>query len=216
MPSVGNETNHYINGATITGGLSFEGPLGANAYLNRDVAAKLARDQAVNRGMGYYAETFPRLSAASASASVSQTIYFSAIGLLQGDVVTSILTAVNAANNTATLTKLGLFTSAGVLLAATADASVAFNSTGVKSTALTAAYTVTADGLYYLGFLNVASTGASLYRTTAGLVAGGLGAFTGGSGACGTQASQADFPALGAAATIGFAGTPISYWLAVA
>lgn len=210
MPSVGNETNHRVDGLTISGGLAFEGPGGANAYLNRDVSAMLARTAAANRGMGYYAETVPYLSCGAASVSVTGRLYGVAIGLLAGDVVSNIICAVNVINNTPTLTKLGLYTTGGTLLAGTADASSAFGSTGKKVTALTAPYTVTADGVYYVVFINTAATGASMFRAHGG--GNAFQAVTGGVAAMVNQDSQTDLPA---SATFTATANAFGYWMAI-
>ena len=52
----------------------------------------------------------------------------------------------------------GLYTSAGVLMSATADQSVAWATGGLKSMALTAAQAVTYGGFYYVGFYAVTGT----------------------------------------------------------
>jgi hypothetical protein len=213
MPSVGNELNHTIDGLTVRGGLALEGNGGAATYLSREVAAKLARENAANRAMGYYAETVPCNAAGAASVSISQRVYGVAIGLLAGDVVSNLIVACNVINNTATLTKLGLANSSGTMLAQSAEVSSTFGTTGKKVIAMAAPYTVTADGLYYAVFLNVASTGASLFRANGG--GNAFQAVTGFSALNVNQDSQSDLPANGAALTLAATANAFGYWIAV-
>jgi hypothetical protein len=213
MPSVGNETNHNLDGLTVRGGLGIEGAGGITAYLSREVAAKLARENAANRAMGYYAETVPCNAAGAASVSISQRVYGVAIGLLAGDVVSNLIVACNVINNTATNTKLALASSGGTILVSSAECSATFGSTGKKVVPMTAPYTVTADGLYYALFLNVASTGASMFRAHGG--GNAFQAVTGGVAAMVNQDSQADLPAVGAAATLAASANAFGYWIAV-
>lgn len=210
MPSVGNETNHVMDGLTVRGGLALEGAAGQVSYLNRDVASMLARQSACMRDLGYYAETGMRVAASASSVTITQRVYFVGIGLLAGDVVSNIIVACNTINNTPTLTRLGLYSQAGALLASTADASTPFGSTGLKVTAVTTPYTILTDDLYYLAFLNVAATGAALNRLNGGSSA--FQASTGGVVPQGNQDSQSDLPA---SATITATANAFGLWMAV-
>src|SRR4051812_10669111 len=87
----GNEANHTMDGLTVRGGLALQGDAGVQTYLNRDVAGMVARNAALLKGTGYYAETFPFAASNTSLAGTSQTIYAMACGLLAGDVVTNIL-----------------------------------------------------------------------------------------------------------------------------
>lgn len=210
MPSVGNELNHVIDGLTVRGGLGLEGVAGQVSYLNRDVASMLARQSACMRDLGYYAETGQRVAASASSVTVTQRLYGVSIGLLAGDLVSNLIAACNTANNTPTLTKLGLYSQAGVLLASSADASSAFGSTGLKVTAMTTPYLVPADDMYYAAFLNVATTGAALNRLNGGSSA--FQASTGGAAPQVNQDTQSDLPA---SATFTATANAFGLWIAV-
>jgi hypothetical protein len=206
----GNETNHILDGVTVRGGLAIEGAGGLTTYLNRDAAAFVAREAVRMRGQGYYAETLQKGSGNTQTVTTSGTTYCVGIGLLAGDVVTNISVLLNTVPVAPTLTKVGIFTKAGTLLGASADASAAFATLGLRTTALTSPVTITADDYYYLAFLNVAGTGAALVRGGGGL---NINTYNGVSGSfsAGVQTSQSD---LGSGAiTLGAA--PFYFWFGV-
>lgn len=99
----------------------------------------------------------------------SGTMQLCLVGLRAGDTVTNIVAPVQTAGTALTFVKMGLFNSTGGFIAATASVSASFNGISTPAavvTPLTSAYSVTADGGYYLGFLQYGSgaTGATLLR----------------------------------------------------
>lgn len=215
MPQVGNESNHTMDGLTIRGGLGIVGAAGATAYLDRDAAADVARSNALRRGQGIYAETTPLGGCNASIAGVSQSVYANAVGLLAGDVVSSITVLAIVVSTTATLVKVGLATSAGVMLGQSASVHGAFNSpAGMVTSALTAPYTVLTDGLYYPHILQVAATGATLICGRASMALGN-GAIGAGSPLTGIWTGQADLPANGSSLTLSTATTCRTVWFGI-
>lgn len=207
----GNETNHTLDGLTVRGGLSLEGTGGVSTYLNRDAASDVARRMALMRGLGYYAETYPQVCHSGASLLNSGGCHFVAIGLLAGDVVTSITVQLEATGTSITLAKNGLYSVAGTLLASSASGHASFGTLGKKTLAMTTPYTITTDGMYYVCHIQVAASSAQVMKA-----AGGLGSSQGvGSGGLvqGFQGGQADLPA---SATISLSASSLGMWMAVA
>jgi len=120
-----------------------------------------ARDQAKRNGLGYTGESFDRDGIASALAFTSGDLRATSVGLLAGDKVTNVLFDCSAAIQTITTLKVGLYDSGGNLLASSANVT-SNQSTGIVSIALSAAYTIAADGLYYLAVVIQATTMGSL------------------------------------------------------
>lgn len=92
------------------------------------------------------------------------------VGLRAGDTVTNCICFLTVVGTSLTFAKLGLFTSTGTFLAATGSVSGTFNvGTGFKVVPLTAPYTITADGGYYVAYLQygAGATGATLGRSNA-------------------------------------------------
>lgn len=214
MPSVGNETNHVIDGLTIRGGLALEGDAGAKTYLNRDTASASARAQIMARSLGYFSETYQRGSTPTSGLMSDGTVYFCGIPLLAGDVVSTMISTCTVAASGATIAKMGLYTLGGTLLASCADQSVAFGSSGNKSAAMTTPYLVTTDGMYYAAiFAKVSTTMPTIARS--GISNNAIAnAVTGATAICGVLTGQTDLPA---SATISVAAnTGLHFWLAVA
>lgn len=123
-------------------------------------------------GQGYKGESFDRGTSGSTLLLVSDTAYFSAVGLKAGDVVTNVIcdmetTGVKGASGAA---YVGLYSSTGAQLAVSADATTQFTgAAGNLVVPLSAAYTVPADGLYYLAvYSNFATTQPTLFRGNGG------------------------------------------------
>jgi hypothetical protein len=212
----GNEKSHIYQGVTITGGFAHEGPgsssgnVRRSVYLTNDTSATLVRQQALMEAQGYYAETFPRAAlGGSSTIMVDGTVYFNSIGLVSGDVVTSITTFIATGGAGMSICKVGLYSKTGTLLASSADASTSFNSAGLKTTPLSTPYTVTStDGCFVALFGKTATTMPTPHRT--GVSVNGNGLPIGlGMIQCGLMAGQTDLPAN---ATISGVGTTISYW----
>lgn len=175
------------------------------------------RYQALVSAQGYYAETLPRNAAASTALLVTGEIYYVSIGLLAGDVVTNILTLCNTLGSgfSGINMKAGLYAKGnGAQLAVTGDISAAHGSTGPKTNALTAPYTVLTTDAYWLAILAIATTPPTLTRgTPASPVYNG--AFTGAAmGSLGVQLAQTDLPSPNA--TVAYAtGAAFGLWMGV-
>ncbi len=119
-------------------------------------------------GRGLLTEVYPISGAATAAGTQSATSIAnaSAVGLRSGDVVTNIVTWLTSEGATLSIAKNCLWDNGGNLLAQSANTSTAFTTTSVAGTivvnALTATYTVPADGLYYAGFVSVGNIGPKL------------------------------------------------------
>lgn len=163
--AIGPETNHVIDGLTVTGALAVGNSSGGVAAVDYNRFASLARTTVAMKTLGYYAETYPKQASANTSALATGILYATSIGLLAGDVVTNLLFEVNTAGGTLTLFKVALLDKAGNRLAVSADLQAAgVVATGPKSIAMTTPYTIPADDLYYVAALSVGTTGPSISR----------------------------------------------------
>lgn len=139
----------------------------------RSTVAANARAQIQTTSRGVLAETFPAAACSNVSIPVTGaangTLVLGLVGLRAGDPVTNLLTLVGNIGTGLTFAKLGLFDAAGTFLAATANVPGTFNAGAsvYKTVALTAPYTITTDGGYYVGFLQWGSgaTGCQLRVT---------------------------------------------------
>jgi hypothetical protein len=120
-----------------------------------------AREQAKRNGIGYTGETFDRDAIAAALALTSGDCRAGAVGLLAGDKITNILLDVSAAIQTITTLKVGVYDAGGSLLASSGNFTTNL-ATGINSFALSSAYTVGTDGLYYLAAVIQATTMGSV------------------------------------------------------
>ena len=120
---------------------------------------------------GTLAETIPRmLCTEDAISPASGTVYLFAIYLVKGAVVSSISAfSSGTAASSPTNQIFGLYDTRFGLLASTVnDTTTAWAANTKKTLALTAPYTVTVSGFYYLGFMVT----ASLAPTVKGIVTG--------------------------------------------
>ncbi len=153
------------------------------------------RAQVLRIGQGYFAETYQRPSNQSGSLAATQLLYGMAVGLLAGDVVTNMTVPVQTAGASVTLAKVALYSKTGTLLASSADASASFNSTGLKTVAMSSAYTVPTDDLYYAAFLAVSTvTMPTILRGMGSVTAACAGGIGSGSPVQVVQTGQADLP----------------------
>lgn len=108
----------------------------------------------------------PLLIQGTAGANTSGTIYLHRVYLAQGQTVTGIGYGVQTAGATLTSGQnlIGLYDSSGNRVALTADQSTNWTSTGYKSTNLTATYSVTTAGYYYVAFLAVGTTPPAFHQ----------------------------------------------------
>lgn len=167
------------------------------------------RDQLALTAQGLITETWNRQSVLSNATIMEDGVaYFMAVGLRAGDVVTSLSIALHVAGATMTLSKVGLYSKAGVRLGISADQAAGWETAGVKTVALTTPYTVTADDGYYVALV---AKGATLPRPASGntntIQASAVGS---GMVAHASLAAQTDLPA---SAAISAGGT--GYWVGV-
>jgi len=111
---------------------------------------------------GLIAETFPHNIAVGPQALVSGTCYFSQIFIPGGKTLTNCHVSNSITGVSITVARIGLYDTAGTLLASCANQSSAWEAVGFKSQALSAAYTVGTSGIYYAGVVTVAATGPGL------------------------------------------------------
>lgn len=178
---------------------------------SREGSASAVRSQLVLDAQTVISETVPREVATVPGLATNQRAYYMLAGLLEGDVVTGLAACVTTAGVTVTLAKLGIYSTAGVLLAQTADADTTFEATGIKSVPLTAPLTIDADAAYYFACLFVASvTLPTLLSGISTSVGAGL-VNAAGSLLFATESSLADLPA---SATPVVSNANRSYWIA--
>lgn len=141
--------------------------------------APTPRSQIASTARGVISESVPiatcNTTSIPAANAASGTAVYSLIGLRAGDVVTNIVVNVAIAGSGLTFAKLGLYSSTGTFLAATASVSASFNSgTGFVAVPLTSPYSIAADGGYYGAFLQYGSgaTGATLLASAATTTSG--------------------------------------------
>ena len=156
---------------------------------------------------GLIAQPWDRSAPGAGQIMIDGTVYFMLVPLRAGQVITNISIVCTTTSAGLTISKVGLYKTDGTRLALSADQTTSWQTAGLKTVALTAAYTVPATGAYYTAIF--AKTGTSMptvYRTAVSSVAQtavgtGLQPF-------GTQTGQTDLPS---SATIGV-GSGISYW----
>lgn len=119
------------------------------------------------RGLG--GETWPIAVCPTAGTPGSGTINGTAIGLLAGDVITNIAIAQATYTSLCSLFKVGLYKNDGTLLAVSADYSASLATGGqAYLIPLTAPYTVTATGGYWLAFIQLNAVGMLIQRCANG------------------------------------------------
>lgn len=170
------------------------------------------RNQVGVTAAGLIVENGPRQLFTGTQIMTDGVAYFMKIGLRAGDVVTNIVIGITTAGTATTLSKAGLYTKAGVQLAASADQGSAWNSTGIKSVAMGTPYTVPADDGYYVCVVSKATTTlATLLRGANNSLA--TAAVGTGMAEIGTQTAQTDLPS---PATITFgSGSPQGFWVGI-
>lgn len=166
------------------------------------------REQLRRTGQGYISENFP-LEAAGAGASlmVTQRVEYALVGFLKNDIITNINVVVGTGGTGSTVVYVAVYSSAGTRLAVSNNLTTALDSTGMKSLALTAPYTILADGAYYLAVLIVSGSPASLLRGASSAAVGAHAAIGSGVRGTATQTGQSTMPS---SAT--FANGSNAYW----
>jgi hypothetical protein len=159
-----------------------------------DLDLRKERYQIAVDAQGLKGEAFPRSNLGNSSLT-TQRMNGTLLGFREGDVVTNVCCALQANGATLTLAKIGLYSTAGVLLASTAESSSSFTSGAPKtiSLPLTSPYTILTQGGYYIAILVVGTTMPNVYR--GGVVAGTGLAFSGGVRFNNSQAGLTDLPA---------------------
>jgi hypothetical protein len=144
------------------------------------IAASDRRRQLELDALGIIVQTMDQKVCDQAIAPTAGNLNAALVGLVTGDVVTSIVLHVVSNGSGVTLAKVGLYDQSGTLLASSADVDTTFTSGSVprkQVTNLSSPYTVTSDGAYYLAFVTVGGTSPTLLRAstrTSAAIAGGV------------------------------------------
>jgi hypothetical protein len=158
----------FIDDATSVDGFLVGRMQLVGASSRSGTKAKAQRSQQVAQGLT--GESFPRAMSSGSFAPAAGDQRAVLVGLNAGERIANLYAHVTVAGTGLTLAKLGVWDSAGSLLASTADLSATFNSgTGPKGGALSSALTVPADGGYYVGAVFVGGTPPTLLRGTSGI-----------------------------------------------
>lgn len=162
---------------------------------------------------GVLAETAP---AVTQGAIVDGTIYFMGLQLYAGTQVSRISIGISTAGTGTSLSKVGLYDSAGNRLALSADQGAAWDSAGLKNIAMTSPYAVPTSGWYYVAF--IAKTATTMPTpvvsiATSSVVLGAIGPYNGGTTLrWGVMTGQTDLPS---SATIVAGAAPKVIWAVV-
>ena len=138
--------------------------LAASDDGNATVIASASYDDIRRTSEGMIAETFPRILITAGTILVGGTAYFSSIPLRKGTLVSNITVAVNTPGVSMTLSKLGLYDTAGNRLTVSADQAAAWESSGLKTAPVTP-YTVPTTGRYFVGLIGAGGTLPVIMRT---------------------------------------------------
>jgi hypothetical protein len=142
-----------------------------SALIKRVVNAS-DRDLLVRTARGFFAESMDAKWTSGAGAGATGVASYVAVGLFAGEVITNMTIYLSGAGSVITISKVGVYSSTGVFLAASADQGTNWQSTGAKTIALTAPYIVPVTGVYYLAELAVGTTAPSIVRGSGGNVFG--------------------------------------------
>ena len=117
----------------------------------------------LTQSLGYTCTTFPVNTWGAVQTVVTGTTYAGSVYIYNGEKISSIeMYAYNAASGL-TLAKAGVFNSSGTLLTSCSSAHATVNGAVNRiPIALSSTWTCEADGLYFLGFLMVGTTGSNL------------------------------------------------------
>lgn len=130
---------------------------------------KRDRDLMVRAARGFIAEIQPATFVAGAGGLGTGVASYAAIGLLAGDLISTLTISLQVAGTALTLAKMGIYSKTGAQLAVSGDQSAAWMaSTGVKTVTLPSPYAVPTTDVYYLAALIVGTTGPSLVRGCGG------------------------------------------------
>lgn len=127
--------------------------------------------------LGDITGTFDRSLPTAAGVPTSQLPYYVPVYLRAGEVISNISLHVSAFTTGPTNFFVGLYSSIGTRLAVSADAFASITTTGQKTIALSAAYTVLDSGIYYIGILNNGGNFQLLRQASSTAAKIGTGAF---------------------------------------
>jgi hypothetical protein len=178
-----------------------------SAYL-----AAYNRDQIVRNGRAIIVETVDARKLSTFFGMIAGTVYYVGVPLIAGDLIANITVFVSVAAVGITLSKVGLYSATGTLLASSVDQGTNWQTTGQKTVALQAAYTAQSTGLYYAAAVESAvTTQASIGSGTATTR---MASATIGSGSLqmAAQTGQVDLPAPG---TIAAGNLAAGLWMAL-
>lgn len=171
----------------------------ANGLLPGDAATYLQAQQSVRRALlaeseGLLVQSFPRQAAGLSNLMIAGTVYFAALPLLAGDLITNVCVIVTVGGVAVALSKVGLYDKLGNRLGLSTDQGTSWESTGAKEIPLITPYPVLSDDVYYAAAVSAAGTLPRLY-TGAGTSGFGYVAFGGGTVPYAAQTGQIDLPA---------------------
>jgi hypothetical protein len=130
-----------------------------------------SRDDLVRQARGYFAETVDQRQVAASGVLVSGLATYGAVGLYAEEKISNLsISIIGTLGSGVTLSKMGIYSSTGALLASTADQGTSWQSSiGLKTMPLTTPYVVPVTGVYYLGILCVfTTTGPTVSRICSG------------------------------------------------
>lgn len=143
---------------------------------------------------GFVRQTGDRSSIIGNQALSDGIIFFNLLQVYKGDVLSALTFDVQIAGVTMTLSKMGLYTTAGARLAVTADQATAWETTGLKTGTFTAAYTATFTGSIFTAVIAKATVSVPSIGKLGGTGSGGT-AFGAGVRPFARQTGQTDLGA---------------------
>lgn len=170
------------------------------------------RSSLQHRSEGLISQTFPRFGMTAGAVLVGGTAYYSSIPLLAGDVVSSVVFLVSVAGVAMTLSKAGLYDTAGNRLATSVDQGASWETAGHKSVAMVTPYVVPASGIYYFAIIGAGGTLPIIPRAALAGNVTSQAALAPGALICGTETGKTD---LDPTATITASASAMYHWAGV-
>jgi hypothetical protein len=167
------------------------------------------RELILANGQGLMGQNFDRQVGQGGVIAIDGTVYFMLVPLRAGDVVSSISVHVTTIGVTPTVSKVGLYSKLGNLVASSAELGAVWTTAaGTKTSVFTTPFTVPADDVYYAAVVCKAATLPTLLRGSNSTAFSAVG---NGAVPIGVQTGQTDLPA---SATITFgSGAPFAFWI---
>lgn len=126
------------------------------------------RSAILSDAQGLKGENFPRAAIVGGTISISGTVYYMLTPFRAGDRITNIHPHLTVAASGVTACKAGLYAQDATQLASSADLGTSWQSTGIKTHALSTPYIVPSDAaLYIVLFHTVSTTAATIARCSA-------------------------------------------------